>query len=200
MKNYYQILGLLETASPVDIHRAYRQMALDWHPDRHVGESQERIAVATARFQEIGEAFGVLSDPSRKADYDWMLRRSRTTPPQPSRQSTSASAAARPYAGRPSSHGRQSSARSGSRGTKSRADSSYSRARNWGASNTECHYAEESTYNPTFGDRVFDFLIDVLQAVWGVFFACATVISCAIKIRLCRMTARRQSQKQTCNA
>ena len=74
MKDYYQILGILETASKEDIRQAYLRMALVWHPDRHTGESPERIAIVTACFQEIGEAYGVLSDPSRKADYDWRRR------------------------------------------------------------------------------------------------------------------------------
>ena len=118
MKDYYQILGILETASQEDIRQAYLRMALVWHPDRHTGESPERIAIVTACFQEIGEAYGVLSDPSRKADYDWRRRQIRATPmPRPSRPSSSASAPSRPY--------------SSTSGT-GRRDSSFSRARNWG--------------------------------------------------------------------
>ena len=48
MKDYYQILGILETASQEDIRQAYLRMALVWHPDRHTGESPERIAIVTA--------------------------------------------------------------------------------------------------------------------------------------------------------
>ena len=80
MKDYYQILSILETASQEDIRQAYLRMALIWHPDRHAGESPDRIAIVTACFQEIGEAYGVLSDPVKKNDYDWWLRRSRLTP------------------------------------------------------------------------------------------------------------------------
>ena len=73
MKDYYQILGILETASQEDIRQAYLRMALVWHPDRHTGESPERIAIVTACFQEIGEAMdnnnqvtSKLSDSTRK--------------------------------------------------------------------------------------------------------------------------------------
>ena len=80
MKDYYQILSILETASQEDIRQAYLRMALIWHPDRHAGESPDRIAIVTACFQEISEAYGVLSDPVKKNDYDWWLRRSRLPP------------------------------------------------------------------------------------------------------------------------
>ena len=119
MKDYYQILDLPETASQEDIRQAYLRMALVWHPDRHAGESPERIAIVTSIFQEIGEAYSVLSDPSRKADYDWWRRQSRATPPpRPTGPFSSPSESSRPY-----------SSTSGS----GRSDSSYSRARNWGA-------------------------------------------------------------------
>ena len=197
MKDYYQILGVLETANRDEIQRAYRRLALVWHPDRHAGESQGRIAIAEANFKEIGEAYRILSDPAKKADYDWWLRRSRvTSPPRPTRPYASASTAERPSAGRPSSYGRQSSQASGSRnGTGRRTDSSYSRTRNWGASNPGSHSMDAASWERSFGDRTSDFICDVLQVVWEVLFAGVTIISCAIKILIHRMCRRR---KQTC--
>ena len=196
MKDYYQILGILETASQEDIRQAYLRMALVWHPDRHTGESPERIAIVTACFQEIGEAYGVLSDPSRKADYDRRRRQIKAPPtPWPARPSSSTSAAGRPPAGRPSSTGRQSSRTSGGpRGSATRADSSYSRARNWGGPNADSRPAAAATWEQTISSKVSDFIFDVLRAVWEILYAGVTFISCAIKIYSRRMSRR---HKQT---
>ena len=196
MKDYYQILGILETASQEDIRQAYLQLALIWHPDRHAGEPPGRIASATASCKEIGEAYGVLSDPAKKADYDWSLRRNRVSPsPRPSGSSASAAAAGRPPAGRPSSTGRQSSRTSGGpRGSATRADSSYSRERNWGGPNTDSRPAAAATWEQTISSRVSDFIFDVLRAVWEILYAGVTFISCAIKIYSRRMSRR---HKQT---
>lgn len=196
MKDYYQILGILETASQEDIRQAYRRLALTWHPDRHAGESSERIAIATARFKEIGEAYGILSDPAKRNDYDWWHRRSRVTPPMRPTGSSATAATARPSAGRSSSYGRQSSQASGNRnGTGRRTDSRYSRARNWGASYPGNHSMDAATGEWSFSTRAYFFISDVLQVVWEALFAGVTIISCAIKILIHRMCRRR---KQTC--
>lgn len=154
MKDYYQILGILETASQEDIRQAYLRMALVWHPDRHTGESPERIAIVTACFQEIGEAYGVLSDTSRKADYDWRRRQIKVTPtPRPSRPSSSTSAPSRPY--------------SSTSGT-GRRDSSFSRARNWGTayggqtSRTRETSGGRESFADVFGYFLFSLLVVVL--------------------------------------
>lgn len=190
MKDYYQILGLLETASQEDIRQAYLQLALVWHPDRHAGEAPERVAIATASFKEIGEAYGVLSDLSKKAEYDGQLRRSRATPPPwPSG----------PAAGRPSSPRRppsQASRTGGPTGTTARVDSSYFRARNWGNPHVDSPPAAAGFGEQTFSSRVSDFIFDVLQIVWDALFDCVTLISCTIKIRIHRMH-RRQKQSYT---
>jgi DnaJ-class molecular chaperone len=61
VKNYYQILGIAPNASADDIKRAYRKLASQHHPDKG-GD--------TARFQEIQEAYSVLSDPGKRESYD----------------------------------------------------------------------------------------------------------------------------------
>lgn len=66
-KDYYEVLGLSKTATADDIKRAYRKLALEWHPDRHQGSDKEH---AETRFKEINEAYQVLSDPQKKSNYD----------------------------------------------------------------------------------------------------------------------------------
>ena len=61
-KNYYQILGLNEDASPGAIKSAYRILAMEVHPD-HSGSNCQP-------FQDIQEAYSVLSDPQRRSAYD----------------------------------------------------------------------------------------------------------------------------------
>lgn len=63
-RDYYEILGVDKSASKEAIKKAYRQLALKWHPDRN--KSQE----ATEKFKEINEAYEVLSDPKKKETYD----------------------------------------------------------------------------------------------------------------------------------
>jgi len=65
-KNYYKILGLPRTASAKDIKKAYRSLALEWHPDKNADNKEE----AERKFQDISEANEVLSDPELKAKYD----------------------------------------------------------------------------------------------------------------------------------
>lgn len=66
-KDYYKILGVPRDASPEDIKKAYRKLALKWHPDRVAPEKKDE---AQTKFQDIGEAFEVLSDPEKKRIYD----------------------------------------------------------------------------------------------------------------------------------
>jgi DnaJ family protein C protein 3 len=65
-KNYYKVLGLPRTASPKEIKKAYRTLALEWHPDKNQDNKEE----AEKKFQEISEANEVLTDPELKAKYD----------------------------------------------------------------------------------------------------------------------------------
>ena len=66
-KDFYEVLGTSKGASPEELKKAYRKMALEWHPDRHQGADKEE---AEKRFKEINEAYQVLSDPQKKAAYD----------------------------------------------------------------------------------------------------------------------------------
>ena len=63
-KDYYKILGLSRGASEEDIKKAYRKMALKYHPDKN------KTAGAEEKFKEIAEAYEVLSDPKKRGVYD----------------------------------------------------------------------------------------------------------------------------------
>ena len=63
-KDYYKILGIDKKASNDEIKRAYRKLALEYHPDRGGGEEAEK------KFKEINEAYQVLSDPQKRSQYD----------------------------------------------------------------------------------------------------------------------------------
>ena len=63
--DYYEILGVPRGASPEDIKKAYRDKAKQYHPDKNQGDK-----AAEEKFKELGEAFDVLGDPSKRRDYD----------------------------------------------------------------------------------------------------------------------------------
>ena len=65
-KDYYEILGVSKEATPEEIRKAYKRLALKWHPDKHVDDKKE----AEEKFKEIAEAYSVLSDPDKKREYD----------------------------------------------------------------------------------------------------------------------------------
>ena len=64
-KDYYKILGVGEKASSEDIKKAYRKLAMKYHPDRNPGNK-----ASESHFKEINEANDVLSDPQKRAKYD----------------------------------------------------------------------------------------------------------------------------------
>jgi molecular chaperone DnaJ len=64
-KDYYQILGVARDAPAEDIKKAYRQLALKFHPDRNSGSKE-----AEERFKEAAEAYSVLADPEKRSVYD----------------------------------------------------------------------------------------------------------------------------------
>jgi len=64
-KDYYELLAVNRNASEDDLKKAYRKLALQYHPDRNPGDKQ-----AEEKFKEISEAYSVLSDAQKRAQYD----------------------------------------------------------------------------------------------------------------------------------
>ena len=64
-RDYYDVLGINKNASPSDIKSAYRKLAVKYHPDKNPGDK-----VAEDKFKEASEAYGILSDKSKKENYD----------------------------------------------------------------------------------------------------------------------------------
>src|SRR4030088_980013 len=64
-RDYYEVLGVSRTATAEELKRAYRKLALQFHPDRNPTDPQ-----AEARFKEVNEAYEVLSDQSKRQRYD----------------------------------------------------------------------------------------------------------------------------------
>ena len=64
-RDYYEVLGVIKSASPEEIKKAYRKLALKYHPDRNKSDK-----TAEAKFKEAGEAYHVLSNKERRTNYD----------------------------------------------------------------------------------------------------------------------------------
>lgn len=87
-RDYYEVLGVPREADDAALKKAYRKLALEWHPDRHQGAER---AKAEARFKELNEAYEVLSDPRKRAKYerfgkDWEAGHEFEPPPGHARQ------------------------------------------------------------------------------------------------------------------
>lgn len=65
MKDYYDVLGVSRDASEADVKKAFRQLALKYHPDRNPDNKE-----AEEKFKEINEAYSCLADPEKRANYD----------------------------------------------------------------------------------------------------------------------------------
>lgn len=64
-QDYYQVLGVAHDATPEEIKKAYRRLAIKYHPDHNQGSRE-----AEEKFKDISEAYGVLSDPEKRRLYD----------------------------------------------------------------------------------------------------------------------------------
>jgi len=64
-KDYYEVLGVIKSASPEEIKKAYRKLALKYHPDRNKNDKSAEL-----KFKEASEAYHVLSDKGRRSNYD----------------------------------------------------------------------------------------------------------------------------------
>jgi len=65
-KNYYRVLGVRPAASPEEIKRSYRRLAVKYHPDKNPGD-----ILAEATFKEIAEAYDILSDAKKREEYHY---------------------------------------------------------------------------------------------------------------------------------
>lgn len=65
MNDYYSVLGISKTATQEEIKKAYRNLAFKYHPDRNPGDKD-----AEEKFKKISEAYNVLGDEKKRADYD----------------------------------------------------------------------------------------------------------------------------------
>lgn len=63
-RNHYQVLGVPKTATPEELRKAYISSSLKYHPDRSTDPS------CTVKFQEIANAYSILSDPVKRKEYD----------------------------------------------------------------------------------------------------------------------------------
>src|SRR3989344_9631537 len=61
-RDYYEILGVNKTASADELKKAYRRLAIQYHPDKDGGDE--------SKFKEVNEAYEVLKDPSKRQRYD----------------------------------------------------------------------------------------------------------------------------------
>ena len=64
-RDYYEVLGVDKSASAEEIKKAYKKMAIKYHPDKNPGDKE-----AEEKFKEVAEAYSILSDADKKARYD----------------------------------------------------------------------------------------------------------------------------------
>jgi len=64
-RDYYEVLGIVREADGEEIQRAYRKLAMQYHPDRNVGDAEAEL-----KFKEAAEAYEILRDPDKRQRYD----------------------------------------------------------------------------------------------------------------------------------
>src|SRR6266404_1035084 len=64
-RDYYEVLGLQKEVTDEEIKKAYRKLAVKYHPDKNPGDK-----TAEEKFKELGEAYEVLNDPQKRAAFD----------------------------------------------------------------------------------------------------------------------------------
>ena len=69
-RDYYEVLGVDKNATADDLKKAYRKLAIQYHPDKQQGKSDAEKKAAEEKFKEAAEAYNVLSDPDKRARYD----------------------------------------------------------------------------------------------------------------------------------
>lgn len=65
-RDYYEVLGVEKAATPEEIKRSYRKLAIRWHPDKNLNNKEE----AEEKFKEISVAYSILSDEKKRSNYD----------------------------------------------------------------------------------------------------------------------------------
>lgn len=70
MKDHYEVLGVRRSAAEAEIALAYKGRRTQYHPDKYQGSDAQTLQWATARMQEVNEAYAVLSDAQRRARFD----------------------------------------------------------------------------------------------------------------------------------
>lgn len=68
--DYYRVLGLKKSATKSEIKDAFRKLAIKFHPDKHTASSESVKDNATLKFKQVSEAYDVLSDDRKRADYN----------------------------------------------------------------------------------------------------------------------------------
>lgn len=68
--DHYRVLGLTRSASKEEIKQAFRKLAMEFHPDKHAHSSHHLKENATLKFKEVSEAYEILIDDRKRADYN----------------------------------------------------------------------------------------------------------------------------------
>ena len=69
-RDYYEVLGVAKDASDAEIKKAYRKAAMKYHPDKFSNASDKEKKEAEEKFKEVNEAYQVISDKEKRAQYD----------------------------------------------------------------------------------------------------------------------------------